>query len=89
MKQQQSEIQRELNILERDIIRAQNETTQKEAEAASILEKMDEDLQKERSYFDGNAVRPRAPNRTPEQKAADDAAKKAKKTEKEERKRKR
>lgn len=83
LEQQQVEIQRELEKLELDIIRAQEKTTQAEAEAAPILEKMEKNLRKEQSYFHGTAVRPRAPKRTPEQMAEDKEAKKAKKEAKE------
>ena len=83
LEQRQAKIRRELEKLELDIIRAQEETTQAEAKAAPILEEMEENLRKEKSYLDGTAVRPRAPNRTPEQIAEDKEAKKAKKEAKE------
>lgn len=85
LQQEQFKIQRKLHLLKRDIIRAQKETTQAEAKAAPILEKMDGDLQKELDYLHGK----KRPRRTSDQIEADKAAKAAKKEAKEEAKRKR
>ena len=79
LQQQQFEIQRKLHLLKWDIIRAQKETTQAEAKAAPILEKMDGDLQKELDYLHGK----KRPRRTSEEIAEDKEAKKAKKEAKE------